>query len=148
MGKFAGFFKRLKNLDETIRTNSKKAGDKVLRAVGKGLQTVGNFVTNNSSSIGSKIVDKVSNIPLIGNVASEVISRTGSTINQFGQGLSNIGYNRSTVKDELNNFGKHLYNTYPSGAFIAPFRIGNSISNATVGQELRNQFNDTMKYLF
>lgn len=66
----------------------------------------------------------------------------------FGQGLSNIGYNRSTVKDELNNFGKHLYNTYPSGAFIAPFRIGNSISNGTVGQELRNQFNDTMKYLF
>lgn len=148
MGKFAGFFKRLKNLDEKIRNNSKKVGDKILRSVGSGIQKIGSFVNSNSDSIGSKIVDKVSKVPLIGNVASEVVDRVGSSINQFGQGLSNIGSNRSTVKDELQNFGKHLYNTYPSGALIAPFRIGNSIREGTVGQELRSQFNDTFKYLF
>ena len=147
-----GFFKRLKNFDQKIRSASKKVGDKILTTVGKGIQTMTNLRSNilNNSVVGNAL----SAISPIAPVVTNAVNRVNNSIKYVGDQLQKVGTNQITGVDAVKNVGKQIFNEFPSSIISQPINIGRAVYSSVrrrdpsiIRDELRRQFDDAMRLI-
>ena len=148
----AGFFKRLKNVDQKIRSASKKVGDKILTAVGKGIQTMTGL--RNSILNNGVVGNALSQISPIAPVLTNAVNRVNNSINYVGNQMQKVGTNQITGVDAVKNVGKQLFQDFPSSIITHPLNIGRAVYSSitrkdpsVIRDELRRQFDDTMRMI-